>query len=171
MEVLVNRSALHQSLYHVLVEAIGQDAVFVHQVSHENQSAWFGHALCLVQGLQLLLIADEVIERTEQQRNVSSPRRQKRHIARVALHNVCRRLTLQENIYIAPHQLHRLHPIAFSHKSRGVASRSCTNVEQERVWLDEAAQVMHGGFKLYDAVPALQAKVFGVLVVMLLYIG
>ena len=62
-------------------------------------------------------------------------------------------------------QLVCLSLIAFRHKSRGVASRSCTNVEQERVWLDEAAQVMHGGFKLYDAVPALQAKVFGVLIV------
>ena len=171
MEIPIYRPTLHQSFYPVLVEAIRQNAVFVHQVSHKNQSAWFGHALCLVQGFQLLLIADEMIERTEQQRNVSSPRRQKRHIACVALHNISRRLTLQEHLYIATHQFHRLHPIAFSHKSRGVASRSCTNVEQERVGLDETVQVMHGGFKLYDAVPALQAKVFGVLVVMLLYIG
>ena len=62
-------------------------------------------------------------------------------------------------------QLVCLSLIAFRHKSRCVASRSCTNVEQERVWLDEATQVMHGGFKLNDAVPTLQAQVFGVLIV------
>ena len=112
-----------------------------------------------------------MIQRTEQQRNVGRSSRDERHVARVALHHVGGRLTLQEHLYVAAHQLHGLHLIALGHKCRSIAPRPRTDVEQEGVLAEEPVQMVHGGFKFYYAVSALQAQVFGMLVVMLLYVG
>ena len=120
----VHRSPFEQSAYAILVEAIGKDAVLVHQVSHENQPAGFRHALRLLKGFQLFVIANEVVQWAEQDGQV------------------CRASG---------------HVVALGHERRGVAARPGANVEQAEAWPQEAVKVVHGGLKLHDAVPALQA--------------
>ena len=171
MEILVHSTPLKQPLDAVLVETIRQDAVFIHQICHENQSAGLRHALRLIQRLQLLFISYQMIQRTEQQRYVCRCRRDKRHVSRIALHHIGCRLTLQKHLYVAAYQLHRLHPIALCHECRSVAARPGADVKKKVVGLQKPAQMVHSGFKLYDTVPTLQAQVFRMLVVMLLYIG
>lgn len=129
------------------------------------------YALGLVQGLDLLLVAYQVIERTEQQRDVGPRCRQERHVPRVALHHIGRRFTLQEHLYVATHQLHGLHLIALGHEGGCVAARSGANVEHTRARLQKTVQMVQRGFKLNNAMTAQQALVLGMFVIMLLYVG
>ena len=70
VEILVYHASLPQIAYPVLIEAIGQDAVFVHQIGHEDQASGLSYTSGLVQRTELLFVAKQVIEGAEQQRDV-----------------------------------------------------------------------------------------------------
>ena len=171
MEVLVDEALCHEVADAFFVEAIGKDAVFVHQIGHEDEPAGFRHSSGFVQCLEFFLIADEMIERTEQERGVGHSRRQKGHVAGIALHDVGCGFAFQEDLDVAAHEFHGFDPKALAHQGRSIAPRSRTDVEQEGAGGEMAAEMMHGGFKLDDAMTTLEAQVFGVFVVVFLYVG
>ena len=171
VEILVNHTAFQQSANAFFIEAIRENAVFIHEVSHENQSARFGHALGFKERFQLLFVADEMVERAEQKGEVRRGSRDEREVSGIALNHIGGWFALQKHVDVASHKLNGLHAIALCHECRRVAPRARTDVEQEILWSQKAAQMVHGGFKFHNAVPALQTKVLGVFVIVFFYIG
>ena len=171
MEILIHLTFRQQLPYPVFIEAVRENAVLVHQISHKYDSSRLGHTLGFKQSLQFLLIAYQMIKRSEQKCDVGNAVGKERHIPRIALHHVGPWLALEKHLDIAAHKLHCLHLVAFSHQCRRVSSSACAYVKQKLPRLQESTQMVHRDLKLHDAVPAQQTQVFRMFVVMLLYIG
>ena len=130
MEVVVNGAPLHQSADTVFVKAIREYAVFVHEIGDEDQSAGLCHTLRFVESLEFLIVADEMIERAEEESDVGRCRIDVWHVARVALHDVGVGLTLEEDLYVVSYKFDGFHLVALCHQGRGVASCTGADVEQ-----------------------------------------
>ena len=112
-----------------------------------------------------------MVERAQQERGVGRGGGNEGQVPGVALHHVGLGIALAKNLDVAAYQLHGLHLVALGHEGGGIAARARPDVEQQHPRTQQAAQVVHGGLKLHDAVTALQAQILGVLVVVLLYVG
>ena len=101
VEIGINNAALHKVADAVLIEAVGEDTVFVHQIRHKDDASGLRHAACLAECLGLLLVTDEMIERSEEEGDVGCGCGDEREVTGVAFDDIGIGLTLQEYVNVA----------------------------------------------------------------------
>lgn len=141
VEVGSQFSARHDAADVVLLEAIGEYAVFVHHIGDKNESAAPCNPFCLAQCLQTVFIRVQMVHRAKDQRDVERFVVQKRQIPRISRPQVHFLMPAFQNGKVFLHEFHGRHRMAFPRQCNRVPAGSRTNVRNARL----AARIRHHG--------------------------
>lgn len=100
----------------VLVEAIGEEAVFVHEIGDEDGASGFGDAFGFLECAYLLSLTDEMVEGAEEEGHVGCMVGDERHVAGIALGDIGCGFSLEEDLDVAANEFDGLYGVAFRHE-------------------------------------------------------